>query len=139
MAKPFRILVFGKAGCDKCRTLNKRLDDLLEREEWADFEKSACDVETAEGLVAFCKTECVNPQRIPAFVVQRRVGEDDRYVSIERPKPGISDPVCGSAALHHRIGLQTDYSEAGRGVLSPKMIQAALTEARHAAARPPGP
>jgi hypothetical protein len=135
MAKAYRILVFGKAGCDKCKTLNKRLDDLLEREEWSDFEKQSCDVETVDGMVAFCKTECVNPQRIPAFVVMRRTAETDEFIPVERPVPGATDSVCGSSSLYQLIGLQTDYSSGGRGVLSPKMIQSALTEARGVVAR----
>lgn len=134
MAKPFRIQVFGKAGCDKCKTLNKRLDDLLEREEWADFEKQYCDVETVDGLVSFCRSECVNPQRIPAFVVLRRIGDGDTFRPIERTHPGIAEPRCGTAALYFLAGLQTDYSDTGRGVLTPAMIQAALTEARALAA-----
>ena len=46
MSKPFRVQVFGKAGCDKCRTLNQRLDKLLATEEWSQFDKQYCDVET---------------------------------------------------------------------------------------------
>lgn len=132
MAARYRILVFGKAGCDKCKTLHKRLEDVLAREEWSDFEKQACDVETVEGLIAFCQAECLNPQRIPGFVVLRRK-EGDEFVPVERPEPGKADPVCGASALYSLVGLQTDYSDAGRGVLSPKMIVATLTEARHTA------
>ena len=29
MAKHYRILVFGKPGCTKCKQLNQRLDELL--------------------------------------------------------------------------------------------------------------
>lgn len=132
MAKPYRVLVFGKAGCDKCRALNKRLVEILDREEWADFDKRDVDVETADGLLAFCRAECLNPQRIPGFVVLRRQGGDGEYGLLERAAPGTADPACGTAALYHLYGLQTDYSEAGRGVLSPRMILAALTEARGA-------
>jgi len=39
MEKYFQIHVFGKAGCDKCAVLNKRLDQMLTEEEWEAFEK----------------------------------------------------------------------------------------------------
>jgi len=130
MAAIYRVLVFGKSGCDKCKTLHKRLDDVLAREEWADFEKQACDVESVEGLVAFCKAECVNPQRVPGFIVLRKRATEDRYDPVVRPIPGRVDPVCGPSALYTLVGLQTDYSETGRGVLTPTMILATLTEAR---------
>lgn len=133
MAARYRILVFGKAGCDKCKTLHKRLDEVLAREEWSDFEKQACDVETVEGLIAFCQSECLNPQRIPGFVVLRRQEDAEAFAPVERPVPGKADPVCGASALYSLVGLQTDYSGQGRGVLTPKMIVAALTEARYSA------
>ena len=37
--------------------------------------------------------------------------------------------VCRKSRLYQFVGLQTDYSEAGKGVISPKMIQAVLAEA----------
>jgi hypothetical protein len=38
--------------------------------------------------------------------------------------------VCGRSKLWHILGLQTDYSGDGRGVLTPRMISAVLAEAR---------
>jgi hypothetical protein len=38
--------------------------------------------------------------------------------------------VCKKTRLHHIMGLQTDYSDQGRGVISPKMIKRVLEEAR---------
>ncbi|MCC7300990.1 MAG: hypothetical protein IT583_07920, partial [Verrucomicrobia bacterium] len=61
MQKPYKIKVFGKEGCAKCKMLNQRLDKLLEEKEWSDFEKEYCDVETVDGLVAFASAECINP------------------------------------------------------------------------------
>jgi hypothetical protein len=133
MAARYRILVFGKAGCEKCKTLHKRLDEMLAREEWSDFEKQPCDVESVEGLIAFCKSECVNPQRIPGFIVLRRRAGEEGFDPVERPVPGRADPACGASALYSLVGLQTDYSGTGRGVLTPKMILATLTEARFSA------
>ena len=67
----YRVLVFGKEGCDKCGLLNQRLDKILADEEFAGFEKVYHDLGTVEGLLAFCRAECINPQRIPAMLVAR--------------------------------------------------------------------
>ena len=79
MTKPYRILVFGKTTCEKCKVLQTRLDNLVASPEWQDFEKVYCDVETEDGLVEFCRTGCINPHRIPAFVVQRRSQQTGAY------------------------------------------------------------
>ena len=68
MGAKYQIRVFGKQGCDKCHTLNQRLDKLLAKEEYGAFEKLYCDVETIDGLVAFAEAECINPARIPAML-----------------------------------------------------------------------
>ncbi len=130
MAKTYRVMVFGKAGCDKCKTLNQRLEHLLAGAEWADFEKNYCDLETEEGLVAFCQAECINPQRIPAFVVQKFNEQSGRYEFI--PAAPASEPGAPTSRLYGWLGLQTDYSDAGKGVLTPKMISAVLEQARRA-------
>jgi len=130
MAKPYKIQVFGKEGCAKCKTLNQRLDKLLDEKKWSDFEKEYCDVETVDGLVAFATAECINPQRIPAMLVTHRQEETERYVPVPTETPQPCDKVCGKSKLYQYIGLQTDYSEEGKGIISPKMITAVLDEAR---------
>ncbi len=134
MAKTFHVLVFGKQGCDKCGILNQRLDKLLEDTEWRDFEKIYNDVESEEGIIAFCQAECINPQRIPALLVQRLNPETNRYEPVRNRTPDDVSPVYGGAKLYQYLGLQTDYSEAGRGLLTPKMIKTCLEEARAAVA-----
>lgn len=131
MARPYQVVVFGKVGCDKCKILQKRVDDLLAKPEWADFEKAYFDVETVDGLVEFCKAECLNPQRLPAMVV-RRVGEAGAAAIPVEPT-AVPDPVLGQTRLYHILGLQTDYSDEGRGVVSPRMITAVLETARESA------
>ena len=42
--KDFKVIVFGKKGCDKCKVLNKRLDKLMEKDEWQAFEKEYYDI-----------------------------------------------------------------------------------------------
>ena len=129
MSAKYQIKVFGKAGCDKCHTLNQRLDKLLAKEGYKAFEKLYCDVETIDGLVAFAEAECINPSRIPAMLVtewNEAVGE---FAPVATKQPGQKDSVCNKAKLYHYLGLQTDYSDTGKGLITPKMIQSILTEA----------
>ena len=130
MEKRYKIRVFGKPGCAKCKTLNQRLDKLLAEKEWADFEKEYCDVETVEGLVAFASAECINPQRIPAMLITRKDEYTERYAPVPTKEPKQTDEVCGKSKLYQYVGLQTDYTPAGKGIISPKMITAVLEEAR---------
>lgn len=129
MAKSYKIKVFGKPGCAKCKTLNQRLDKLLADEKWADFEKEYCDVETVEGLVSFATAECINPQRIPAMLVTRKDEATGSYAPVLTREPKPVDKVCGKSKLYQYVGLQTDYTPAGKGIISPKMITAVLKEA----------
>lgn len=135
MEKPFRILVFGKTACEKCKALNRRLDRLMTEPRWQDFEKVYCDVETEDGLIAFCRAQCVNPNRIPAMLVARR-SEDGRYQPLPLSRPGATDGVHGLSHLYQFVGLQTDYSESGNGLITPQMIEAVLGEAQGAAGCP---
>lgn len=128
MGAKFQIRVFGKEGCDKCHTLNQRLDKLLAKQDYVDFEKRYCDVETIDGIVAFSEAECINPSRIPAMLVTRWDEAEQDYVPIDAETPGAEDKVCKKAKLYQYVGLQTDYTETGKGILSPKMIQAVLAE-----------
>ena len=129
MAKPYKIKVFGKEGCAKCKMLNQRLDKLLEEKDWSDFEKEYCDIETVDGLVAFASAECINPPRITALLVTRRQEETERYVPVPTRNPQPRDEICGKSKLYQYVGLQTDYSDEGKGIISPKMITAVLAEA----------
>lgn len=129
MAAKYQIAVFGKTGCPKCEVLNKRIDKLLEKDDWADFEKKYYSVETVDGLVAFSESECINPQRIPAFVIMKRDGEDG-WSLMDNPRMGEQDDLCGKSKLYQYLGMQTDYSDSGGGIISPRMIEKILSEAR---------
>lgn len=129
--KTFRVLVFGKVGCDKCAMLNRRLDRLFAEESWQDFEKQYCDIETEEGLIAFCRAQCVNPSRIPALLVTRRQA-DGSYAPLPSRDPGAAGDDSARSRLYQFLGLQTDYSDAGHGLITPAMIEAVLQEARGA-------
>ncbi len=130
MSKTYQIHVFGKPGCDKCHTLNGRLDDLLQEAEWADFEKLYHDLETENGLVEFCEAECLNPQRVPGFYVSKANPATGEQEPLPNPQPGSADAPGGSGALYTWVGLQTDYSSVGRGVITPRMIEAVLRQAK---------
>jgi hypothetical protein len=130
MSETYRIHVFGKQTCEKCKVLNQRLDKLLEDSEWTEFRKVYHDVETEEGVIAFCEAECINPQRIPALLVLKQEPESDRFRPILNRTPGRNDDICGKSRLYQYLGLQTDYSGAGGGVISPRMIKACLSEAK---------
>lgn len=127
MPAKYQIKVFGKQGCDKCHTLNQRLDKLLAKEDYSAFAKLYCDVETIDGLVAFSEAECINPSRIPAMLVAEWDEATGEFTPIPTRQPGAKDPVCKKAKLYQYLGLQTDYS--GTGVISPKMIRSVLAEA----------
>jgi hypothetical protein len=128
MAAKFQIKVFGKEGCDKCHTLNQRLDKLLSKETYSAFEKLYCDIETIDGLVAFSEAECINPSRIPAMLVTAWNEAAGEYEPISVNEPGAADAVCKKSRLYQYLGLQTDYSDTGKGVISPKMIQTILAQ-----------
>jgi hypothetical protein len=128
MAAKYQIRVFGKQGCEKCHTLNQRLDKLLMTEGFDAFEKLYCDVETIDGIVAFAEAECINPSRIPAMIVTQWNEEESDFEPVSVAEPGAADAVCKKSRLYQYLGLQTDYSDVGKGVISPKMIQAILAE-----------
>jgi len=128
MAEKYQIKVFGKEGCDKCHTLNQRLDKLLAKEDYSAFGKLYCDVETIDGIVAFSEAECINPSRIPAMLVTEWDKETDEYIPVNTRQPGAKDSVCKKAKLYQYLGLQTDYSSDGKGLITPKMIQSILAE-----------
>jgi hypothetical protein len=130
MSAKYQIRVFGKEGCDKCHALNQRLDKLLTKEEYTGFNKLYCDVETIEGLVAFSEAECINPSRIPAMLITKWDEDADEYRPVGTKTPGTKDSVCKKSKLYQYVGLQTDYSDVGKGVISPKMIQSVLAEAQ---------
>lgn len=130
MSKTYQIHVFGKPGCAKCHTLNGRLDDLLQDEAWGDFEKVYHDLETESGLVEFCEAECLNPQRVPGFYVTKADPATGIQNPVPNPAPGAPDAPGGSSALYTWVGLQTDYTDAGRGLITPRMIEAVLQQAK---------
>ena len=114
--------VFGKPGCAKCAMLNRRLDALLATPAYGEkFVKEYDDLSTEDGLVQFCLVQCVNPNRVPAMVLSDAEGH-----YLENPRPDEADEVCGDSKLYQYLGIQTDYSGAGRGVITPEMIESIL-------------
>lgn len=130
MDSAYQVKVFGKKGCPKCKTLNQRLDKLLAKQEWQDFGRAYSDVETEVGLVDFCKVQCVNPSRIPSMVILKRNEETGRYELIRNANPGETGGVLKNSRLYTFLGLQTDYTDVGKGLITPKMLTSILAEAR---------
>jgi len=129
-SESLEIWMFGKEGCAKCKALQRRLKKLLKDERWADFSMRYFDVETEEGLVRFCRVECINPNRIPAFVIA--VPDESSatgYRLLPDPTPEDADALPG--ALYGILGIQTDYSTTG--TITPAMIERILEKARDVA------
>ena len=123
----FRISVFGKTGCDKCRLLNQRLDKILESPEWKDFKKDYWDLGSVEGLVAFARTEVLSPQRIPAFQVELYNVASRKYEPIPE-NVGAQRPEETKAPRYPTfLGIQTNYKNGG--VITPKDIRSVLRAA----------
>lgn len=122
MTKQYRIKVYGKKGCDKCSVLKSRLAKLLESDKWQDFEMIDFDILTEDGLVSFVKEEVLNPQRIPSFLVQKR-SENGEYENIINPEWRNNTSVAEPFKF---LGIETDYSSKGNGVITPKQIDAVL-------------
>lgn len=111
--------VFGKTGCAKCAVLQKRLDSILGDPKYqGKFVKEYDNVLTEEGLVKFCRVQCVNPNKIPAMVIGF---EDGSYME--------GDLKTKTPYTYRYLGIQTDYSDVGKGVLTPEQIREILDEA----------
>ena len=122
MTKQYRIKVYGKRGCNKCAILKSRLAKLLENEKWQDFEMMNYDILTEDGLVSFVKEEVLNPQRIPSFLIQKRNenGDFENMINTEwKTNKKEAEPF-------KFIGIETDYSSKGNGVITPKQIDTVL-------------
>ena len=121
--------VFGKPGCAKCAMLNRRLDKMLAEEpQYACFHKEYHNVLEEDGLTAFCRTECLNPSRIPAMVISR-ASDDGKPHYLANPSPDAADPICKHSKLYQFLGIQTDYSDEGKGTITPEMIKSILDAA----------
>ena len=48
---------------------------------------------------------------------------------LPNPAAGSLDKLCGDSKLHQYLGLQTDYTEEGKGIITPKMIESILESA----------
>ena len=123
--KDYSVMVFGKEGCDKCKILNKRLDSLLEKPGFEKFDKTYHDITTVDGLVNFAKSEVLNPQRIPAFLVLKKSAEGKYDYIREMFEEGPDKN--GKYRVPTYLGLQTDYSNGG--VIRPSELKNVLNQA----------
>ena len=120
--------VFGKEGCAKCTMLNRRLDKLLSEKRYSGFVKKYHDVMSEAGLVPFCLAQCLNPSRIPAMLISQ-LREDGIEEYMANPEPDRKDEVCNYSRLYQYLGLQTDYSDEGKGIITPEMLESVLDRA----------
>jgi hypothetical protein len=127
--KQYRITVFGKEGCSKCKVLQSRIKKLLNDPGFEIFDYAYASLDTEEGLIQFCKAESINPQRVPAFVVERRDDLTEAYIPIAPKNPPNPNDSDVATRLFTVLGLQTDYSDEGGGVLYPEQIKQVLQEA----------
>lgn len=118
MAK-YNAVVFGKGhGCSKCTVLKSRLSKLLEDPKYADVEMKFNDILTEEGMVKFLQAEVLNPNRIPAVLMQE--ADTGEYVMLPETRDLNDESATGLL-----LGVQTDYNNGG-GVISPQMLQRML-------------
>ena len=118
--------VFGKHGCAKCAVLRRRLDRALQDPRYAGVSVEYHDVLTLDGIVAFCKADTLNPNRIPALLMAR----DGRYVQSDAqfaPPEDLS--VYAPSCTFQHVGVQTDYDGPSRGVITEDMIRRTLDRA----------
>ena len=116
--------VFGKQGCKKCEMLKRRLSALLEKPEYAGIEMRYHDVLSLDGIVDFCKADCLNPNRIPALLMSVERDGKERYL----PGPLHGRECYEESAVCGHLGMQTDYNNGG-GVIPPAAIQDVLERA----------
>lgn len=119
--------VFGKEGCSKCAALKRRVDQLRSLDEYGDVKMEYHDVMTLDGIVAFCKADCLNPNRIPALIMS---DDDGRYIRSGRSEARGDTPADYKESVTYQwVGVQTDYDNGG-GLITPDMIRQVFQEAR---------
>jgi hypothetical protein len=123
--------VFGKEGCSKCAALKRRLERLLAKPEYSMIKMEYHDVLTLDGIVDFCKTGCLNPNRIPALLL----ADNGKY--IEMPGCMWDEVEKGSGLMNSRfdpsvtypyVGVQTNYDSTG--VITESVVQDLLDIAK---------
>jgi len=106
------VKVFGKPGCSKCTAALSRLHKLIESsDKYREFVVTYMNIRREEGLVALCRAEVINPQRIPAVVLYTDSKCPLRYSGkLDFPQD------AGDIQLKDLLGVQTDYDR-GNGVI----------------------
>jgi len=97
--------------------------------DWQDFEVKYNDITTEDGLVEFAQRECLNPQRIPSFIIEKRVAGTERFEAMRNP---AHDVVISGVRPMRYIGIQTDYTEIGKGIIPPAAVVEVLKQAKAA-------
>ena len=114
--------VFGKEGCGKCALLKRRLADILSMPEYSDVSMEYHDVLALPGIVEFCKSGCLNPNRIPALLISRDGKWVDSGMRLD------SEGVFDQSVTYPYAGMQTDYDNGG--VIRPADIRRVIDLAK---------
>jgi len=124
--RKYKIIIFGRKDCDKCKAINHKVDELIKLDKFKSFEKEYIDVMSEDGLVMFCDFECLNAQRIPSLVVLKSE-KGDQFQPIDN-NDFDKNELCKGFMTYQHLGLQTDYS-INDGKITSKMIESILDTA----------
>ena len=111
--------VFGKEGCSKCAALKRRVEQLTGTAEYAGVKMVYHDVMTLDGIVEFCKADCLNPNRIPALLMS---DDEGNYCRSGRRLSSTKAEDFADSVTYQWVGVQTDYDHGG-GVITPVMVR----------------
>jgi len=128
MPKQYQIEIFGKKGCQKCTSLKKRVQRILDKEtQFRDFAMAYHDLTTVDGLYACARAETVSGQRIPAVQVTRYNPRRKKYEKISDPRPETRRN--GKLCVPVYLQLETDYSSAKNAVIKPVEVKELMSMA----------
>lgn len=105
-----QIHIFGKPGCKYCVRLKDSLNKVIGEHPEASIDLVYHDLSTEDGVVAMCKTVCVNPSKIPAALCYR-LFDDGRLETI----PNLPDRGDDALRIGYCLGLQPG-GDGGQGI-----------------------
>lgn len=108
--KPYLIVLYGKNDCALCARLREEVEMVLKDEAFRrDFDLDYQNLSTAEGMVAYAKSETVNGQRIPALQIMKFNHADGAYRKIPDTRLERYDEGNGELVVPAYLQLQTQY------------------------------
>lgn len=108
--KPYLIVLYGKNDCALCARLREEVEMVLKDEAFRrDFDLDYQNLSTAEGMVAYAKSETVNGQRIPAIQIMKFNHAGGAYRKIPDTRPERRDEGNGELVVPVYLQLETEY------------------------------